>query len=84
MLRLLTVLTVYLTTPLTYTRLVTLDRALMLPVNQPLVRRPVTLTSDRLENQPDERGRCDHDSEVHAGGVSSSARRQRLPSVDCL
>ena len=34
---------------LTYTRLVTLDPALMLPVNQPLVRRLVVLTADRLE-----------------------------------
>ena len=34
---------------LTYTRLVTLDPALMLPVNQPLLRQLIVLTSDRLE-----------------------------------
>ena len=34
---------------LTYTRLVTLDPALMLPVNQPLVRQLVALTSNSLE-----------------------------------
>jgi len=34
---------------LTYTRLVTLDPALMLPVNQALIRQLLVLTADRLE-----------------------------------